>query len=160
MQGLVRSIGVSNFSVKKLRDILSYAEIAPAVSQVPSKTCLLSCSIRYFGKLEGLMHCCNLHIVHVNICVLLCLWQQYMSSVNSIMPAETVPVINASAFACTSVLASACTCHSVQKHILNASQALITHEWLVTAVASCRLSATHTSETKTCCSGASQSRSM
>jgi len=32
MQGLVRSIGVSNFSVKKLQDILSYAEIPPAVS--------------------------------------------------------------------------------------------------------------------------------
>ncbi len=47
MQGLVRSIGVSNFSVKKLQDILSYAEIPPAVSQVPSKTCLLSCSILY-----------------------------------------------------------------------------------------------------------------
>ena len=47
MQGLVRSIGVSNFSVKKLQDILSYAEIPPAVSQVPSKTCLLSCSFLY-----------------------------------------------------------------------------------------------------------------
>ena len=47
MQGLVHSIGVSNFSVKKLQDILSYAEIPPAVSQVPSKTCLLSCSILY-----------------------------------------------------------------------------------------------------------------
>ncbi len=47
MQGLVRSIGVSNFSVKKLQDILSYAEIPPAVSQVPSETRLLSCSILY-----------------------------------------------------------------------------------------------------------------
>ena len=34
LQGLVCSIGVSNFSVKKLEAILSYAEIAPAVCQV------------------------------------------------------------------------------------------------------------------------------
>ena len=33
LQGLVRSIGVSNFSVKKLKAILSYAEIPPAVCQ-------------------------------------------------------------------------------------------------------------------------------
>lgn len=34
LQGLVRSIGVSNFSVKKLEAVLSYAEIPPAVCQV------------------------------------------------------------------------------------------------------------------------------
>ena len=34
LQGLVRSIGVSNFSIKKLEDILSYAQIPPAVCQV------------------------------------------------------------------------------------------------------------------------------
>lgn len=34
MQGLVRSIGVSNFSVKKLEIIMSYADIPPAVCQV------------------------------------------------------------------------------------------------------------------------------
>ncbi|KAL4443567.1 hypothetical protein ABPG75_011304 [Micractinium tetrahymenae] len=33
-EGLVRSIGVSNFGVKKLADILSYAAIPPAVCQV------------------------------------------------------------------------------------------------------------------------------
>ena len=47
MQGLVHSIGVSNFSVKKLQNILSYAEIPPAVSQVASETCLRSCSTLY-----------------------------------------------------------------------------------------------------------------
>ena len=33
--GLVRSIGLSNFSTKKLDDVLSYARIPPAVVQVP-----------------------------------------------------------------------------------------------------------------------------
>jgi len=34
--GLVRNIGVSNFNVALLRDLLSYAEIAPAVLQIES----------------------------------------------------------------------------------------------------------------------------
>ena len=33
-EGLVRSIGTSNFGAKKLADILSYAQIPPAVCQV------------------------------------------------------------------------------------------------------------------------------
>jgi hypothetical protein len=33
-RGLVRAIGVSNFSAKKLEEVLSYARIAPAVNQV------------------------------------------------------------------------------------------------------------------------------
>lgn len=32
--GLVRSIGVSNFSRKKLEELLGFAEIPPAVNQV------------------------------------------------------------------------------------------------------------------------------
>ncbi len=32
-EGLVRSIGVSNFGARKLQDILSYAQIPPAVCQ-------------------------------------------------------------------------------------------------------------------------------
>ena len=35
-QGLVRSIGVSNFSARKLQDILAYATVPPAVCQVSS----------------------------------------------------------------------------------------------------------------------------
>ena len=35
-KGLVRAIGVSNFSTKKIADILTYARIKPAVSQVSS----------------------------------------------------------------------------------------------------------------------------
>lgn len=42
LQGLVRSIGVSNFSVKKLAAILSYADIPPAVCQVCWQ-CNLNC---------------------------------------------------------------------------------------------------------------------
>lgn len=33
-EGLVKSIGISNFSVKKVEDLLQYAKIAPAVNQV------------------------------------------------------------------------------------------------------------------------------
>ena len=33
-QGLVKHIGVSNFSVKKLKDLLTYARIKPAVNQI------------------------------------------------------------------------------------------------------------------------------
>lgn len=33
-EGLVKSIGISNFSVKKVEDLLQYAKIPPAVNQV------------------------------------------------------------------------------------------------------------------------------
>ncbi len=33
-QGLVKHIGISNFSVKKIKDLLSYARIKPAVNQI------------------------------------------------------------------------------------------------------------------------------
>lgn len=33
-QGLVKHIGVSNFSVKKMKDLLTYARIKPAVNQI------------------------------------------------------------------------------------------------------------------------------
>lgn len=40
--GLVKAIGVSNFSVKKLEDLLSYARIVPAVHQVQHAACDIS----------------------------------------------------------------------------------------------------------------------
>ena len=58
-EGLVKSIGISNFSVKKIEDLLQYARIKPAVNQVElhpyfrneklhkycnSKVCILSLS--------------------------------------------------------------------------------------------------------------------
>jgi diketogulonate reductase-like aldo/keto reductase len=39
--GLVRSIGTSNFSAKKLSEIMEYAEIQPSVCQVESKCFVL-----------------------------------------------------------------------------------------------------------------------
>jgi diketogulonate reductase-like aldo/keto reductase len=33
-EGLVKSIGISNFSVKKVEDLLKYARFTPAVNQV------------------------------------------------------------------------------------------------------------------------------
>ena len=33
-EGLVKSIGISNFSVKKIEDLLQHAKIVPAVNQV------------------------------------------------------------------------------------------------------------------------------
>ena len=33
-QGLVKHIGISNFSVKKIKDLLTYARIKPAVNQI------------------------------------------------------------------------------------------------------------------------------
>ena len=34
MQGLVRNIGISNFSIKKTQEVLSFCRIRPAVNQV------------------------------------------------------------------------------------------------------------------------------
>ena len=43
-QGLVKAIGLSNFSVKKTTDVLNYARIKPAVQQVEIHPyALLSC---------------------------------------------------------------------------------------------------------------------
>ena len=54
--GLVRSIGVSNFSVKKLEDILRYAEIPPAVCQV---------EIHPYHRNDRLVAWCRDHDIHV-----------------------------------------------------------------------------------------------
>lgn len=34
LQGLVKNIGVSNFSIAKLRELLSFCRVRPAVNQV------------------------------------------------------------------------------------------------------------------------------
>ena len=34
LQGLVRNIGISNFSIKKTQEVLSFCRIRPAVNQV------------------------------------------------------------------------------------------------------------------------------
>lgn len=50
-EGLVRSIGVSNFGVRKLADMLSYAAIPPAVCQV----------MVFRGAARASRHCCVAH---------------------------------------------------------------------------------------------------
>ena len=55
-EGLVRSIGVSNFSIKKLSDILSYADIPPAVCQV---------EVHPYHRNDALIAWCKEHDIHV-----------------------------------------------------------------------------------------------
>ena len=52
--GLVRSIGVSNFSAKKLADILSYATIRPAVCQVEAHPYHRSDALVAWCKAQGI----------------------------------------------------------------------------------------------------------
>ena len=54
--GLVRSIGVSNFSAKKLADILSYATIKPAVCQV---------EVHPYHRNDALIAWCRAQGIHV-----------------------------------------------------------------------------------------------
>lgn len=58
--GLTKSIGVSNFSCKKLEEILSTANIPPAVNQVCSETSL--------NFMLNSVNCC---IVRINFVVVL-----------------------------------------------------------------------------------------
>jgi D-xylose reductase len=53
--GLVRNIGVSNFGVSLLRDLLSYAEIRPAVLQVEMHPYLAQEKLVRFCKREGIV---------------------------------------------------------------------------------------------------------
>jgi diketogulonate reductase-like aldo/keto reductase len=54
--GLVKSIGVSNFSIKKLKDILSYATIPPVVCQVECHP---------YHRNEALIQWCKENDIHV-----------------------------------------------------------------------------------------------
>ena len=80
-EGLVKTIGISNFSVKKIEDLLQYAKIVPAVNQVElhpyfrneklhkycdSKVCLNA--VQYPWTVS--MLCCCLQ------CIILLLWWQ------------------------------------------------------------------------------------
>lgn len=53
-KGLVRAIGVSNFSIKKLQDILSYANIIPAVNQVERHPYFQQRDLLSFCKSNGI----------------------------------------------------------------------------------------------------------
>ncbi|PHU02706.1 Non-functional NADPH-dependent codeinone reductase 2 [Capsicum chinense] len=51
--GLTKSIGVSNFSCKKLADVLATAKIPPAVNQVEVNPCWQQRKLRDFCKRNG-----------------------------------------------------------------------------------------------------------
>ncbi|KAH7837896.1 hypothetical protein Vadar_019311 [Vaccinium darrowii] len=53
--GLTKSIGVSNFSCKKLGDLLSFATIPPAVNQVELNPCWQQKKIRDYCKANGIL---------------------------------------------------------------------------------------------------------
>lgn len=53
--GLAKSIGVSNFSCKKLADILAFAKIPPAVNQVEMNPVWQQVKLRDFCKAKGIM---------------------------------------------------------------------------------------------------------
>lgn len=52
-EGLVRAIGVSNFSIKKLREVLAFAEIKPVVNQVGGMRCRGAAMPCYAASLLG-----------------------------------------------------------------------------------------------------------
>eukprot|EP00727_Mastigamoeba_balamuthi_P014457 m51a1_g9636 putative aldo-keto reductase family member b4 (aldose reductase) (313) ;mRNA; f:1152683-1153801 len=53
-EGLVRSIGVANYSVAHLRDLLAVARIRPAVDQVEAHVLLQQPKLREFARHEGI----------------------------------------------------------------------------------------------------------
>lgn len=53
--GLTKSIGVSNFSCKKLKDVLSFANVPPAVNQVEVNPCWQQHRLRDFCKANGII---------------------------------------------------------------------------------------------------------
>lgn len=53
--GKVRSIGVSNFNVENLKDLLSYAKIKPAVNQIEAHPYLLQPELHKFHKEHGIV---------------------------------------------------------------------------------------------------------
>ncbi|XP_057823221.2 NADPH-dependent aldo-keto reductase, chloroplastic isoform X1 [Cryptomeria japonica] len=55
--GLTKAIGVSNFSSKKIEDLLSYAKIPPAVDQV---------EMHPLWQQKKLRECCSKHNIHVS----------------------------------------------------------------------------------------------
>lgn len=64
-QGLVRSIGVSNFSPEKIRAILMSARIKPAVNQVRMSQHGISSAITHFfcWRGQGRLHLCLLMLI-------------------------------------------------------------------------------------------------
>ena len=57
LQGLVKCIGVSNFSLKQLEKVLTYARIRPAINQV---------EVHPFWRNDALISFCKKEGVHVS----------------------------------------------------------------------------------------------
>ncbi|XP_054817906.1 NAD(P)H-dependent 6'-deoxychalcone synthase-like [Prosopis cineraria] len=53
--GLTKSVGVSNFSTKKLQSLLSFATIPPSVNQVEMNPCWQQKKLREFCKAKGII---------------------------------------------------------------------------------------------------------
>ena len=55
-EGLVKSIGVSNFTINEINDLLSYCKIEPAVNQV---------ELHPYRTNESLIKHCNRYGIHI-----------------------------------------------------------------------------------------------
>jgi diketogulonate reductase-like aldo/keto reductase len=56
-EGLVRSIGVSNFSIKKLQHVLAYATIPPAVNQASQRAHPVAAQYAWYCARRRARHC-------------------------------------------------------------------------------------------------------
>ena len=62
--GLVKSIGISNFSVKKTQDLLSYARIKPVANQVEVHPYFRNSAIAEFCQAQVRMQ--EKHLTHLH----------------------------------------------------------------------------------------------
>jgi diketogulonate reductase-like aldo/keto reductase len=58
--GQARAIGVSNFSTKKLQDLVTYAKVPPAVNQVECHIVWQQPALHHFCKSTGI----HLSVIH------------------------------------------------------------------------------------------------
>lgn len=71
-EGLVKSIGISNFSVKKIEDLLQYAKITPAVNQVELHPYFRNEKLHKFcdSKVSAHAHCLGVRHRQLPTCLL------------------------------------------------------------------------------------------
>ena len=70
-EGLVKTIGISNFSVKKIEDLLQYAKITPAVNQVELHPYFRNEKLHKYcdSKVSAHPHCLNVrHCQFQHVC--------------------------------------------------------------------------------------------
>jgi diketogulonate reductase-like aldo/keto reductase len=67
-QGLVKSIGVSNLSTKKLGEVLSYAKIPPAVNQIELHPGWRNDKMLAFAKEKGVHLSVGVWVASDSIC--------------------------------------------------------------------------------------------